>query len=102
MLVDDVTSHTIGRSNIVGWLKIRKSLVEGIQEVCVLIRDRNAYWASLPNSHQPDSVEAIGTDSVPLGRGNGRQINGPAVFLAQLCQPDPRVDLIHCRISSPS
>src|SRR5215470_8782019 len=102
MFVDHVSPHTIGGSDVVCRLIIGKSALKGIQKIHVLIRDGDANRASLPHSHQPDSIEAICRDTFPLVRGDRRQIYGPAVFFAELGEPDPGINLIHRWISRPN
>src|SRR5262249_13629274 len=101
VFVDHVSPHTIGGSDVVGRLKIGKSALKGIQKIHVLIRDGDANRTSLPHSHQPDSIEAVCCDSLPLVRWDRRQIYSPAASLAKLGEPDPGINFIHCRISRP-
>jgi hypothetical protein len=67
MLVDRVASHTIGRANIVIGMKVKKGALEIFNQSFVVVGNRNAGGASFPNSHQPNSVEAVSGDGVPLG-----------------------------------
>ena len=67
MFVDHVASYTVWRSDIVFWLKIGQSSTEIINQILVLIGNRNARRTSFPNPHEPDGIETELRDGVPLG-----------------------------------
>src|SRR5436190_4681641 len=88
------TAHAVGRTDIILSGKIGQSSFELLKQRFVSHGDRDARGASLPNSHEPDSVEAISGEGIPLLLGNSGEIHWFLVFLAEFAEPDPGVDLI--------
>jgi hypothetical protein len=94
IFIDDVAAHAIRRADIVFCLKIRESPPEILKEAFVSHGDFNSDWAPFPHSHEPHGGKSTGSKGIPLLFWNGGEIHGPFIFLAQLTQPHPRVDLI--------
>ena len=67
VLVDDVASYAVRRSDIVFRLEVRQSPTKIVKQILVLIGDRNARWTSLPNTHEPDGIESELGDGIPFG-----------------------------------
>ncbi len=67
VLINHIASNAVGRSDIVFWLEVRQSSPEIVEEISVLIGNRNARRTSFPNSHEPNTIETELGDSVPLG-----------------------------------
>ena len=67
VFINYVASYAVGRSDIVFWLKVGQSSAEVVNQILVLIGNRDARRASLPNAHEPDGVEAELGDGVPFG-----------------------------------
>ena len=101
MLVDHVTTYTVGRPYVVFRAKVGKCAAKVIQQAFVLIGNRNADGTSLPNSHQPHCVESDRGDNIPLGGRHRKQIDCYSIPLANVRKPDPSIDLVDGRVSGP-
>jgi hypothetical protein len=66
MRIDYVTSHTIGRSDIVFGAEVGKRSPEIIQQTLIPIGNRNTRRASFPNAHKPDPIETISSKGIPF------------------------------------
>ena len=93
MVINNVATHAIGRADIVLRRKIGECFFEISKEALVPHGDLNAGRATLPDSHQPNGVNTVGSDCLPLLFRNRIQVCGPPVKLTDLMQPDPGVDL---------
>ena len=67
VLVNYVASYAVRRSDIVFWPKIGQSSTEIVNQILVLIGNRNPRRTSFPNPHEPDRVETELSDGVPFG-----------------------------------
>ncbi|MCG3776005.1 MAG: hypothetical protein JW395_2854 [Nitrospira sp.] len=101
VLVHDVASHTIGRTDIVLCHKVRESSPEIRKQPLVLHRNGCAGGTPFPHAHEPDRIKTVSSKGVPFLIGNRGQGHGLPVCPAQLTQPDPGVDLIDDRIFPP-
>src|SRR5262245_24563512 len=70
LFVDHVAAHTVSRSHIILGTKIGQSPLEILNQAIVPIGDRNTGGATLPNPHQPHSIETVGGERVPVSRGD--------------------------------
>src|SRR5271154_4658665 len=94
MLVNHVASYAVGRADIVFRLEVRQSAAESVNQIFVLIGNRNPRRTSFPNPHQPDSIETKPGDGVPFGGGYGTQVNVRFSLQAELRKPNPGIDLV--------
>ena len=62
---------------------------------------RNPRRASFPNTHEPDGVEALIGDGIPLLIRDRGEIQAPLVLAAQIIQPYPRVHFVDDRMPGP-
>src|SRR5215471_244054 len=66
MLIDHVTSYTVGRAHVVFGAKVRKRSQEILKQTIVSIGNCNTSRASFPNSHKPNCIEAISSNGIPF------------------------------------
>ena len=67
MLVDDVATNAVGRADVVLGAEVGKSAAEVVEQAGISVGDGDACGTALPDSHEPDGVEAVGGDGVPFG-----------------------------------
>ena len=92
--IDYVASYAVSRADVIFECEVRQSMAKFVQKVVVVIGNRDARRAAFPNAHEPYRVEAIVCYGVPLGCGDGSEIDRGLPFPAQIRQPHPGVDLI--------
>jgi hypothetical protein len=66
VLINHVTSHAIRRTYVIAQTKISQSSAKILQQDVVSIRNGSAGRTTLPDSHEPHSIEAMFSDSIPL------------------------------------
>src|SRR5262249_29801861 len=101
MRIDSVAPHTIRRANVIFDVKVRKRFQEVVQKIVVAISDSNPSRASLPSSHEPNCLETVASNRIPFVRGDRTQVNRLAIFLTQIIEPYPGVDLVQAGIRWP-
>ena len=94
MFVDDVAAHAVGRADIVLRRKVGEGPPEILKEPLVSHGDANPHGAPFPNTHEPDGVEALIGDRIPLLVRDRGEIQAPPVLAAQIVQPHPRVHFV--------
>ena len=83
MGVDDVAANGVGQADpCLPGAEVGEGAVEVFEEAGIFVSDVDAGGATLPDSHEPDGVEdRRGGDGVPLGGGDGGEVDGLSVFL---------------------
>ena len=101
VFVNDVAAHAVGRADIVLRRKVGEGPPEILEEPLVSHGDANPRRAPFPDTHEPDGVEALIGDGIPLLLRDRGEIQAPLVLAAQIIQPHPRVHFVDDRMPGP-
>ena len=94
MFVDDVAAYAVGRADVVLRREVGKGPLEIPKKPFVSHGDVNPCRAPLPDAHEPDGVEALRGDRIPLLFRDCGEIHASLVPAAQIIEPRPCVHLI--------